>query len=576
MDTVLKQHPVMASQPEVDENLTGAQAVVRVLKEQGVEVVYGIPGGAVLPLYDALHGVTDFDHVLVRHEQAAALAADGYARVTGKPGVCIATSGPGATNLVTGLANAYMDSIPVVAITGNVPRSVMGTDAFQETDCFGVTLPVTKHNYVVMDPMDLPYILREAFALAVAGRPGPVLVDIPRDVLQSMVPAEAWQRRPRIEVKLQEPDPELIAEAARQIAQAARPVLYAGGGVITANAHEALVALAEAANLPTTTTLMALGSMPGDHPLFMGMPGMHGTYTANQALTETDCLIAVGARFDDRVTGRVADFAPNATVIHIDADASEHGKVKETLIPIVADARLGLEALAKAMADVTVVPHDEWLDQIKAWQAEHPYRYDKDSEQILPQMVIEQLEEATKRDAIVVTGVGQHQMWAAMFYKYKRPRQLLTSGGLGTMGYCMPAGIGAQMADPDAQVICVDGDASFQMNVQELIVVAEKNLPLKMFILNNKAHGMVRQWQTLFYGGRLSASVFDGQPDFVKLAEAYGVKGMRVDNPADLPGAIQEALAHPGPVVMDIIVKQSENVLPIVPPGAALKEMITG
>ncbi|EKP95331.1 acetolactate synthase, large subunit [Thermaerobacter subterraneus DSM 13965] len=583
--------------------MTGAEAVVRVLVEQGVEVVFGIPGGAVLPLYDALYGAP-IRHVLARHEQGAALAADGYARASGRVGVCIATSGPGATNLITGLATSYLDSVPVVAVTGNVGRAFLGTDAFQEADTFGVSMPVTKHNYLVLDPEELPAVLREAFAVAASGRPGPVLVDIPKDVFTATISPRAWDRPLRRSVScfghsaadsgtgLARPTPpgrwhprphdaERLEEAARLIARARRPVLYAGGGVIVAGAAEALRQLAEGAVLPTTTTLMALGAMPGDHPLFLGMPGMHGTYAANMALTETDCLIAVGARFDDRVTGRVSDFAPEAAIIHIDVDAAELGKVKAPRVAIAAGARQGLEALREALGRVRPDEWSDrspWLERVNGWKQEHPYRYDRDlaRRELLPQAVIEELERATGGDALVVTGVGQHQMWAAMFYRYRWPRQFLTSGGLGTMGYGLPAALGAQLARPDARVLCIDGDGSFQMNVQELSTLAELGLPVKVFIINNRAHGMVRQWQDLFYGQRLSASVFEHQPDFVKLAEAYGVAAYRITHPDELAGTVREALARPGPVVVDCVVRQEEHVLPMVPPGAALKEMIVG
>lgn len=583
--------------------MTGAEAVVRVLVEQGVEVVFGIPGGAVLPLYDALYGAP-IRHVLARHEQGAALAADGYARASGRVGVCIATSGPGATNLITGLATSYLDSVPVVAVTGNVGRAFLGTDAFQEADTFGVSMPVTKHNYLVLDPEELPAVLREAFAVAASGRPGPVLVDIPKDVFTATISPRAWDRPLRRSVScfghsaadsgtgLARPTPpgrwhprphdaERLEEAARLIARARRPVLYAGGGVIVAGAAEALRQLAEGAVLPTTTTLMALGAMPGDHPLFLGMPGMHGTYAANMALTETDCLIAVGARFDDRVTGRVSDFAPEAAIIHIDVDAAELGKVKAPRVAIAAGAREGLEALGAALGRVPPdawADRSPWLERVNGWKRAHPYRYDRGlaRRELLPQAVIEELERATGGDALVVTGVGQHQMWAAMFYRYRWPRQFLTSGGLGTMGYGLPAALGAQLARPDARVLCIDGDGSFQMNVQELSTLAELGLPVKVFIINNRAHGMVRQWQDLFYGQRLSASVFEHQPDFVKLAEAYGIAAFRITHPDELAGTVREALARPGPVVVDCVVRQEEHVLPMVPPGAALKEMIVG
>ncbi|MEW6046704.1 MAG: biosynthetic-type acetolactate synthase large subunit [Bacillota bacterium] len=591
------QRNAVAQRAPQAEPLTGAQAVVQALVEHGVELVFGIPGGAVLPLYDAMHDAP-LTHILVRHEQAAALAADGYARATGRVGVCMSTSGPGATNLITGLATSYLDSVPVVAITGNVARSALGTDAFQEADTVGISMPVTKHNYLVLDPDDLPGVLREAFAVAASGRPGPVLVDIPRDVFAAPLSGGTGRLRPRRLGAIASGGTELadgqlagltedrVLLAAELIAAARRPVLYVGGGVITAGAADALRRLAERARIPVTTTLMALGAVPGDHPLFLGMPGMHGAYAANMALSETDCLVAVGARFDDRVTGKVSEFAPDAAIIHIDIDAAELGKVKTPHVSLATDARTGLEALLAAF-DVragaekdgpTFARRREWLERVDAWKREHPYRYDRDlaGRELLPQAVIEEIHHATGGEALVVTGVGQHQMWAAMFYRYRRPRQFLTSGGLGTMGYGLPAAIGAKLALPEAQVVCIDGDGSFQMNVQELATLAEHRLPVKVFIINNRCHGMVRQWQHLFYRRRFSASVFRHQPDFVKVAEAYGVRGMRVDRPGELAATVREALAHPGPVVVDCVVRQEENVLPMVPPGAALKAMLEG
>lgn len=553
----------------------GAEMVVDVLVRHQVEVVFGLPGGAVLPLYDALYDAP-FRHVLARHEQGAALMADGYARVSGKPGVCIATSGPGATNLITGLATSRMDSIPVVAITGNVPRAVMGTDAFQEADTVGISMPVTKHNFLVDDVNKLEQTLHDAFRLAVSGRPGPVLVDIPKDVFMDI--ATPMQPQPEVVNVLQPPrpayDPSLIELAAAAIAKAHRPVIYAGGGVITANASSALRAMARQLQIPVTTTVMALGAFPADDPLFLGMPGMHGTYAANMALTETDCLIAVGCRFDDRVTGNVAKFAPHAYVIHVDIDATEHHKIKPAHVPIVANARDGLEALLAATASLPQADHRPWLDQVARWRREHPYVYDRESEELLPQRVIEGVGRATNGEAVIVTGVGQHQMWAAMFYPYKRPRQLLTSGGLGTMGYGLPAAIGAQIADPDATVVCVDGDGSFQINVQELGTLADLQLPVKIVLVNNGCHGMVRQWQELFHGNRISHSRFQTQPDFVALAQAYGIHGMRVDHPDALDDALDAMLRHDGPVLLECVVRQEENCLPIVAPGEAISNMI--
>lgn len=555
-------------------HMTGAQAIVESLLQHDVKTVFGIPGGAILPLYDALYDAP-IDHVLTRHEQAAALAADGYARMTGQPGVCLATSGPGATNLVTGIANAYMDSVPVIAITGNVPQSAIGTDAFQEIDIFGMCLGITKHSYVVRDADDLPHVMREAFLIATSGRPGPVLIDVPRDVLMTHVSPDAWRARPTVAVDLPKaPDPRRIEEAAGYIARAQRPVIYAGGGVITAGASEALRRFAERANVPVTTTVMGLGAIPGDHPLFLGMLGMHGNYAANMALTETDCLVAVGARFDDRVTGKVAEFAPHATIVHIDVDASEQGKIKLAKVPIVADAKLGLEALAEAHAGRTAPDRSAWFERINRWKTEHPYSYDRDSQDLLPQAVIEALDRCTGGQAVITTGVGQHQMWTAMFYKFRRPRQLLTSGGLGAMGYGLPAAIGAVLGDPSQPVVCVDGDASFQINMQELAVVAERRLPIKIVIINNRAHGMVRQQQHLWFQQRYAQSIFDGEPDFVKLADAFNIPAQRIDRPQELDDAIAALLKQEGPALLECVVRQDELVLPIVPPGAALKGMV--
>ncbi|HEX6988942.1 MAG TPA: biosynthetic-type acetolactate synthase large subunit [Bacillota bacterium] len=559
--------------------MTGAEAIVAHLLARGTEVVFGMPGGAVLPLYDAFHG-TALRHVLVRHEQGAALAADGYARATGRTGVCIATSGPGAMNLLTGLATAYMDSVPVVALTGNVPTTLMGTDAFQEADTFGASMPVTKHNYLVRDPAELVPVLEEAFDLAATGRPGPVLIDVPKDVFTGKAadrPRAAGDRPApsRAGGAAAGDEPPRIAAAARAVAGAQRPVLYAGGGVISAGAADALRALAEAHGIPVTTTLMALGAMPADHPLFLGMPGMHGTYAANLALSETDCLIAVGARFDDRVTGRLSDFAPEAVIIHIDIDAAEHGKLKAAQIPIVADARAGLEALRRALAGLRRgAGYRDWLRCTEAWKRDRPLRYDRPAGDLVPPVVIEEISRATAGDALVVTGVGQHQMWAALCYAWRRPRQFLTSGGLGTMGYALPAAVGAQIGCPGARVVCVDGDGSFQLNLQELATVAELDLPLKVFVINNGCHGMVRQWQQMFHENRLSASLLPDNPDFVRLAEAFGIKGLRIQEPSELADGIRTALEHQGPVVVDCIVRRDVNVLPMVPPGGALREMI--
>ncbi len=551
--------------------LTGAQAVVESLKREGVDLVFGIPGGAVLPIYDALVD-SGIRHVLVRHEQAAAHAADGYARASGRVGVCLATSGPGATNLVTGLCTAHMDSVPVVAITGQVPRSVIGTDAFQEADVWGVTMPVTKHNYLVKDSRALPRVLKEAFYIARSGRPGPVLVDIPRDVQNETIPYEVPEGVSLRGYKpVTAPHAIQVRRAAEAIARAGRPMLYAGGGVIGAGAHRELVALAERCQLPVTTTLMALGAFPGDHPLFMGMPGMHGSVCAVRAFTEADLIVAVGARFDDRVTGKPDEFARQARIIHVDIDAAEVGKIVDAHIPIVADARAGLQALLEV---VEPRPRSEWNDRVDGWKSAHPFSYAPSDTDIRPQAVVEAVYRATGGNAIVATGVGQHQMWAAQYYRFREPRTFLTSGGLGTMGFGLPAAMGAWFARPDRTVVLIDGDGSFQMTLQELATVVEYGIPVKVFILNNQNLGMVRQWQQLFYQRRYSAVNLAASPDFARVAGAFGVSGRRVTDPAHVEPALRWALAEPGPVVLDFIVREEENVYPMVPAGAPLTRQI--
>jgi acetolactate synthase-1/2/3 large subunit len=552
---------------------TGAQLLVEALIEEGVEVIFGIPGGVLLPLFDVLYDAP-IKFILSRHEQGAGHAADGFARASGKVGVCIATSGPGATNLTTAIATAYMDSSPIVAITGQVKTTLIGSDAFQEADTTGVTRPVTKYNCTVRDVKDVARTVHEAFHIARTGRPGPVLVDFPVDV--SMAKHEGKARK-EIDLPGYKPPYEgnvrQIRLAGEAINQARQPVVYAGGGVILSGAAEELRELAHKGNLPVTTTLMGLGGFPGDDPLFLGMLGMHGTPTANYAVTESDLLIAIGARFDDRITGRLDEFAAKAKVIHIDIDPSSISKNIKVDIPVVGDAKWILKELNKLVA---FVERKEWLTQIEQWRGKHPLTYGKqEGTAIKPQYVIQQLCQAAPEDTIITTEVGQNQMWTAQWYTFRKPRTLITSGGLGTMGFGFPAAIGAQAAFPKRLVIDIAGDGSFQMNIQELSTAVFNKLPVKVAILNNGYLGMVRQWQELFYKKRYSQSRLNGNPDFVKVAEAYGAKGMRITKPEEVRPAIEKALATPEPVVMDFIVAPEENVLPMVPAGEAIHRMIS-
>ena len=571
-------NPQSRRQNERDSALmTAAERFVERLAANGVEVIFGYPGGAVLPLYDALYNHS-IRHILVRHEQAAAHMADGYARATGRVGVCLATSGPGATNLVTGLATAHMDSIPIVAITGNVPTSLIGTDAFQEADIVGITRPITKHNYLVKDPRELPDIVDEAFHIAQSGRPGPVLIDIPKDV---SLAKGAWgsaapgaRRRPAASP----PDFRLTSAARRQleraaaaIAQAERPVLYIGGGVISAGAHQEVRALAERAQLPTTFTLMGIGGFPGDHPLSLGMLGLHGTAYANYAVARCDLLIAVGARFDDRVTGRVDGFARDAQIIHIDVDPAEIGKNVRVDIPIVGDARSVLTHLLPLVAPKR---HDAWLAQIEQWKQAYPLAFPERSGVIAPQRVIKELYEVTRGEAICTADVGQHQMWLAQHYPFRQPRSHISSGGLGTMGFGFPAAIGAKLAFPERSVWSIVGDGGFQMNLQELATCAAHGIAVKVAILNNNALGMVRQLQQLQYGGRYIAVDLSDNPDFVKISEGFGIAARRVERPEELRPALEWAERYRGPIVLDIAVDEEANVYPMIPPGAAIDEMI--
>jgi acetolactate synthase-1/2/3 large subunit len=564
--------------------MSGARIVLESLKREGVDVVFGLPGGAVLPIYDALY---DFPgplrHVLVRQEAAAGHAAEGYARISGKVGVCMVTSGPAATNLVTALQDAYMDSMPIVAFTGQVPTHLIGNDAFQEADNVGITRPCTKHNFLVKDTKDIASVIKEAFYIAATGRPGPVHVDLPKDILIKQAefeyPASVYLRsyNPTYEGHGGQ-----IRKAAKAILRAKRAVLYVGGGVISSDAAPELLEVAQLTRLPVTTTVMAMGAFPSDHPLSMGMLGMHGGYAPNMAVYNSDCLIAVGARFDDRVTGKIEFFAPQAEIVHIDIDPSSISKNVKVHIPIVGDAKRVLQKLKAALLEESAADaapavreaRDQWLKQIVQWQTKHPFRYDWDDELIKPQYVVEEVSNLTRGEAIIVTGVGQHQMWAAQHYRFRHPRHWLTSGGLGTMGYGLPASMGAQVARPDRLVVLIDGDGSFVMNSQELATIVENQLPIKSVIINNGGHGMVRQWQDVIYGGRFCSIDLSASPDFVKLAEAYGAVGIRASKPNEVVPALEKAFATPGPVVVDVMVDKDEYCFPMVPAGGANKDMI--
>lgn len=550
--------------------MTGAQAVLECLKREGVDVVFGLPGGVLLPLYDAIYN-SKIGHILVRHEQGAAHMADGYARATGKVGVCIATSGPGATNLVTGIATAYMDSVPIVAITGQVNTFLIGKDAFQEADITGITLPITKHNYLLRSAKEIPRVFREAFYIARSGRPGPVLIDLPRDVTVEEMEFN-WP-----EVNLPGYHPSIkahemqIKKAAKALMEAERPVIYAGGGVKFADAHRELFDLAVKINAPVTTTLMGVGCFPEDHPLSLGMLGMHGTKYANYTIQESDLILAVGARFDDRVTGKVSSFAPGAKIIHIDVDPAEIGKNVRVDIPLVGDAK---NALAGLLKEVKPKPRSSWNDKVDSWKSDYPLKYLPDMNIIKPQYVIEKLCELAP-DAIITTEVGQNQMWAAQFFVHKDPRKFISSGGLGTMGYGFPAAIGAKMGMPDCEVIDIAGDGSFLMNSQELATAVVNDIPVKVAIINNGCLGMVRQWQELFFEKRYSATILGRtSPDFVKLAEAYGAVGLRATKPSEVEPVIKAALASDRPTLMDFIVSPLEKVSPMVPAGAAISEIL--
>ena len=556
--------------------LRGAEILLECLKEEGVDTIFGYPGGQILPVYDALYS-SEIRHILVRHEQGAAHAAEGYARATGKVGVCISTSGPGATNLVTGIANAYMDSIPIVCFTGQVGTSFIGKDAFQEADITGITLPITKHNYLIERTEDVASVVKEAFFIARTNRPGPVVVDLPKDVMEKVIDYEANYDEVNIRGYrvMKGFNAGQVISAVELIKNARRPVIYAGGGVIASDAATELRELAEKRKIPVTTTLMAMGSFPTLNYLSLGMLGMHGTRYANYAMGESDLIIAVGVRFDDRVTGKIDGFAPNAKIIHIDIDAAEIGKNVSINVPIVGDVKEVLQSINKRIDDVE--ESSQWLATIDRWKDEFPMCYPQSIEgRIMPQEVIERIYQHTQGEAIITTEVGQNQMWSAQFYKFKHPRTFITSGGLGTMGYGFPAAIGAQIACPDKKVIDIAGDGSIQMNIQELGTAVQYKLPVVICILNNHFLGMVRQWQGLFYEKRYSY-VDISQPDFVKLAEAYGAIGIRVKKVEEIDAALTRALESTDcPVIIDFWVEREADVFPMVPPGATLVNMLGG
>jgi acetolactate synthase-1/2/3 large subunit len=574
---------IVESPEEEIMKLTGAQALIKSLEMEKVEVMFGLPGGAILPVYDPLID-SSIRHILVRHEQGAGHMASGYAHATGRPGVAMVTSGPAATNIVTPLCDAYMDSIPIVVITGQVAYSVIGTDAFQEADTVGITMPVTKHNWLISDAQDIPRVVREAFHVATTGRPGPVLIDLPKDVANA--PME-WYWPEKIDMPGYKPNvkghPRQIKDAARLINESSRPVIYAGGGIMLAGASNELRALAELTGIPTVTTLMGRGALPDEHPLCLGMPGMHGNYTAVTAMQKADLLITLGARFDDRVTGKVSSFAPDAKVIHVDIDPAELGKVRHADVPIVGDVRTVIEELIKALKAERAKndPPDlaPWMATLHDWQERYPLKYtQEEGGPLKPQFVIERLRDNTPDDCILVAGVGQHQMWASQLWKFKQPNTWVNSGGLGTMGYAVPAAVGAKVGRPDRMVWAIDGDGCFQMTAQELVTAASERIPVKIAILNNAYLGMVRQWQELFYEERYSEVYLSPDlPDYVKWAEAMGCVGMRVDTADDVVATIEKANAiDDRPVVIDFRTDWREKVYPMVAAGSSNDDIILG
>ncbi|TYB34634.1 MAG: biosynthetic-type acetolactate synthase large subunit [Flexistipes sinusarabici] len=560
---------------------TGAEILVDCLKAEKVDVIFGYPGGVLLGIYDTLFDA-DLRHILPRHEQGGIHAADAYARASGKVGVCFATSGPGATNLVTGITNAHMDSVPVVAFTGQVPTALIGGDAFQEADIIGITRPIVKHSYLVQDVKDLARTIKEAFYIARTGRPGPVVVDLPKDVMADKTKAE---KSPQMDLPGYSPTyeghPLQIKKLLKTLESAKRPVIYAGGGIIISEASKELKAFSEKFNIPVISSFMGLGALPTEHPNYIGWLGMHGNYASNKAVTDSDYIIAIGTRFSDRSTGKISGFAPKAKIAHIDIDPSSISKNVSIDIPIVGDNRTVLKQLTKYYDkfkwEKNEAARNEWMEQVRSWDGEKPFSYKQSDKVIKPQYVVEKISELTKGDAIITTEVGQNQMWAGQFYNFKYPRQFITSGGLGTMGFGFPAAIGAKIAMPDKEVFDIAGDGSFLMNMQELCTAIQHRLNVKIAILNNKFLGMVRQWQHLFFNNRYSYTCLECQPDFVKLAESYGCIGLRAETPADVEKVLKESLkVKDKPVVMDFVVDREENVFPMIPAGAALNEMIFG
>lgn len=553
--------------------LSGTEIIVECLKKEKVEVVFGIPGGAIMPLYDTIYQKATFTHILTKHEQGAVHAADGYARATGNVGVCIATSGPGATNLVTGLANAYLDSIPIVAFTGQVISPLIGTDAFQEVDIIGITLPITKNNYLVMDIKDLAPTIKEAFYLARNGRPGPVLIDLPKDIQLAQTEFHYPENyhcsgyQPKWKGNLNQ-----IKKAAQAIQEAKKPIIYGGGGIINANASEELREFVQKTNIPVTTTLMGLGSFPAEHPLSLGMLGMHGSYYANMAISEADLIIALGTRFDDRVTGNAKDFCPQAKFIQVDIDPAEISKIIRVDIPIVGDLKY---VLTKLIQLVEPKQEKDWLNRIATLKENNPLKYRKDNH-LRPQYIIEKLYELTKGESIIVTDVGQHQMWVAQYYRFGHPRSCISSGGLGTMGFGLPAAIGAQIGCPEKRVICIAGDGGFQMNIQELATAIHNKVPLVVLIMNNGYLGMVRQWQELFFGKRYASTSLEGSPDFAQLVQVYGGKGIRASTIDDFNSALVQALSERQFFLIDCLIPPEENVFPMVAPGEPINKMLGG
>ena len=557
--------------------LTGAEILMEVLKEEGVDSIFGYPGGAIIDIYDEM-AKTDIHHILVRHEQAAVHAADGYARASGKVGVCLVTSGPGVTNTVTGIASAYMDSVPLVILSGQVPTALIGNDAFQEVDIVGITRPCTKHNYLVMSIEELASTVKEAFYLARSGRPGPILVDIPKDITK-----ETYEYVPGKAVKLKsynptyKPNMKQLKKIVNLVENTERPMIFAGGGVILSEASGQLTELARKTHIPVTTSLMGLGAFPETDPLSLGMIGMHGTYRANMGTSACDLLISIGVRFDDRVTGKTDAFCSQAQIVHIDIDPTSIRKNIPVTIPVVGDCKISLEHLNQLLDQVELGDLAEkrkpWFDQIEEWKSTRPLDYEQ-KEAIKPQFVVEKLYELTGGQAIITTEVGQNQMWAAQYYQFDRPNHFITSGGLGAMGFGLPAAIGAQIASPDAIVVDIAGDSSIQMNIQEMATAVQSGLPVKVVILNNGYMGMVRQWQELFYGKRYVSTCMDCAPDFVKLAEAYGAVGLRATKPEEVEAVLTEGLKIPKPVIMDFVVEKEEGVYPMVPAGAAITDML--